>query len=128
MLKPRESKAVTICPGPNLAYFSKIYTLDELIDHIYNRTDLLASSKRAHMFVNELNLYIDYLKKDISVYMDNLNEKKGKYLLKFKDQLQQGISYYKQLIPNISNQTSGYLEQMMNDLTLSEERLAMLKV
>ncbi|PJJ83544.1 hypothetical protein [Mucilaginibacter auburnensis] len=128
MLKPRESKAVTICPGPNLAYFSKIYTLDELIDHIYNRTDLLASSKRAHMFVNELNLYIDYLKKDISVYMDNLNEKKGKYLLKFKDQLQQGIAYYKQLIPNISNQTSAYLEQMLNDLALSEERLAMLKV
>ena len=128
MLRPRENKAVTICPGPNLAYFSKIYTLDELIDHIYNRTDLLASVNRAHMFINELNLYIDYLKKDISVYMDNLNDKKAKYLVKFKDQLQQGISYYKTLIPTISNQTKEYLEQMLNDLAVSEEKLAMLTV
>lgn len=128
MLKPRESEAVTICPGPNLAYFSKIYTLDELIDHIYNRTDLLVSVKRGHMFINELNLYIDYLKKDISVYMDNLNDKKAKYLLKFKDQLQQGIAYYKTLIPTIGNQTKDYLEQMLDDLAASEEKLAMLKV
>nr|WP_294796095.1 hypothetical protein [uncultured Mucilaginibacter sp.] len=128
MLKPRENKAVTICPGPNLAYFSKIYSLDELIDHIYNRTDLLASVNRAHMFINELNLYIDYLKKDISIYMDNLNDKKGKYLLKFKDQLQQGIAYYKTLIPNIGDQTKEYLEQMLQDLAVSEEKLAMLMV
>jgi hypothetical protein len=128
MLKPRESKAVTICPGPNLAYFSKIYTLDELIDHIYNRTDLLVSVKRGHMFINELNLYIDYLKKDISVYVDNLTDKKAKYLLKFKDQLEKGITYYKALIPTIGNQTKECLEQMLNDLAISEEKLAMLKV
>jgi len=128
MLQPRESKAVTICPGPNLAYFSKIYSLDELVDHIYNRTDLLASVNRAHMFINELNLYIDYLKKDISIYVDNLNDKKAKYLVKFKDQLQQGIVYYKTLIPSIGNQTKEYLEQMMQDLAISEEKLAMLAV
>ncbi|MFD0750296.1 hypothetical protein ACFQZS_09100 [Mucilaginibacter calamicampi] len=128
MLKPRESKAVTVCPGPNLAYFSKVYTLDEMIDHIYNRTDLLATVPRSHMFINELNLYIDYLKKDISIYLDNLNEKKGKYLLKFKEQLQQGIAYYKTLIPTIGDQTREYLEQMLNDLAISEERLGMLKM
>jgi len=128
MLRPRESKAVTICPGPNLAYFSKVYTLDEMVDHIYNRTDLLAVVERSHMFINELNLYIDYLKKDISIYLDNLNEKKGKYLLKFKDQLQQGIVYYKTIIPHIGNQTKEYVEQMLNDLARSEERLALLKV
>lgn len=120
MLKPRESKAVTICPGPNLAYFSKAYTLDEMSSHIYGRTDLLENVKRPNIFVNELNLYIDYFKKDLAGYLDNLNEKKGKYLAKFTDQLQQGINYYKQLVPQINNQTAGYLKAMAADLAAAE--------
>ncbi|RZK01638.1 MAG: hypothetical protein EOO46_19695, partial [Flavobacterium sp.] len=33
ILKPKESKAVAICPGPNLAYFSRTYSLDEMVAH-----------------------------------------------------------------------------------------------
>ncbi|WP_448697542.1 hypothetical protein ACFGVR_12680 [Mucilaginibacter sp. AW1-3] len=128
MLKPRESKAVTICPGPNLAYFSRIYTLDEMVKHIYGQTNLLAEAQRPHMFINELNLYIDYLKKDIVGYLKTLNEKKGKYLVKFKDQLQQGIEYYKQLIPQIGNQTQVCIEQIMHDLYQSEKELDALTI
>jgi len=128
MLKPRESKAVTICPGPNLAYFSRVYTLDEMVGHIYGQANLLAEAERPNMFINELNLYIDYLKKDLAGYMKNLNEKKGKYLVKFKDQLHQGIDYYKQLIPLITNQTQAYIDQMLHDLHLSEQRLSTLTI
>ncbi|MEO6520824.1 MAG: hypothetical protein ABIN91_04040 [Mucilaginibacter sp.] len=128
MIRPRESKAVTICPGPNLAYFSRIYTLDEMVKHIYGQLNLLADVARPNIFINELNLYIDYLKKDISVYMKNLNEKKAKYLMKFKDQLQLGIDYYKQLIPQISNQTQAYLDQMILDLALSEQELSSIQI
>jgi hypothetical protein len=128
MLKPRESKAVTICPGPNLAYFSRVYTLDEMVKHIYGQTNLLAEVERPNIFINELNLYIDYLKKDIAGYLKTLNEKKGKYLVKFKDQLQQGIEYYKQLIPQITNQTQAYMEQMAADLLLSEQQLNAIKI
>jgi hypothetical protein len=128
MLKPRENRAVTICPGPNLAYFSGVYSLDEMVSHIYNRINLLEGTERPNMFINELNLYIDYLKKDITRYLENLNEKKGKYLLKFKDQLQQGITYYKEMIPNITNQTQEYMERMLNDLQLSETKLGMLSL
>ncbi|MEO8796079.1 MAG: hypothetical protein ABI390_11465, partial [Daejeonella sp.] len=69
MLKAREEQAVAICPGPNLAYFSGIYTLDEMVKHIYNKLDLLPQSERSHMFINELDLYIDYLEN----YLDNHN-------------------------------------------------------
>jgi hypothetical protein len=126
MLKPRENRAVAICPGPNLAYFSGAYSLDEMVSHIYDRINLLHGIERPNMFINELNLYIDYLKKDISIYLENLNEKKGKYLLKFKDQLQHGIAYYKQVIPQITNQTQEYADRMLKELLLSEEKLDLL--
>lgn len=128
ILRPRESKAVAICPGPNLAYFKRAFSLDEMIGHIYGRVNLLEHAKRPNMFINELNLYIDYLKKDLAAYANNLNDKKGKYLLKFKEQLQQGISYYKTLIPQMTGQTGAYLEDMFGDLLQSEEKLCLLHI
>jgi hypothetical protein len=83
MLKPRENAAVTICPGPNLAYFSEVYSLDEMVNHIYGRQNLLAKVERPSLFINELNLYIDYLRKEIIGYLKNVNQKKEKQLLNF---------------------------------------------
>ncbi len=36
--------AVTICPGPNLAYFSKIFSLEEMVGHIYGRLNIINST------------------------------------------------------------------------------------
>jgi len=128
MLRSRESDAVAICPGPNLAYFSGVYSLDEMVSHIYGRINLLQQTERSNLFINELNLYIDYLKKELTLYIGTLNEKKGKYLLKFKDQLHHGIAYYKQLIPQISNQTQDYLTTMLSDLLSSEKKLELINI
>ncbi|AYL95132.1 hypothetical protein [Mucilaginibacter celer] len=97
ILKPKENTAVAVCPGPNLAYFNRLYTLDEMVKHIYGKLDLLDKVKRPHMFVKELELYVEYLKADIKLYLLNITDKKKKQLGKFKAQLQEGISYYKQL-------------------------------
>jgi hypothetical protein len=121
--KPKENKAVAICPGPNLAYFSRLYTLDEMIDHIYGKVDLLQNVKRPHLFINELNLYIDYLQKELAVHVKNLNDKKQKYLLKFKNELEQGIDYYKQLFPQLNNLTQS-LPGILIDLYTAERKLA----
>lgn len=123
MLKPRESKAVAVCPGPNLAYFSGIYTLSEMVKHIYGHINLLQNADRPNLFVNELNLYIDYLRKEVSNHLQNWSSKKESYLLKFKNQLQDGISYYKQLLPQFTGQTQEYLSKMYKDLLLSEAHL-----
>lgn len=45
-----------VCPGPNLAYFSKIVTLKEMVDHIYGRCNLLNETPRPHMFIKELRM------------------------------------------------------------------------
>lgn len=117
MLKPKESKAVAICPGPNLAFFNQVYSLDEMVKHIYGGINLLEKVQRPHVFVNELNLYIDYLQAEIQRYWEDINEKKKKHLDGFKDQLHKGINYYKGLFAELAN------VKVLNELRLSEERL-----
>ncbi len=68
------------------------------------------------MFINELNLYVDYYKKDLEASAEKLNEKKKKYLIKFKEQLLVGIDYYKDLVPKITNQTMAYKAEMIGQL------------
>ena len=60
-----------VCPGPNLAYFSKIATLKEMTDHIYGRINLLNDTPRPNMFIKELGMYVDYLKKDITKSLES---------------------------------------------------------
>jgi hypothetical protein len=48
-----------VCPGPNLAWFNRRYTLKEMVDHIYGRGASLTSSRRPHMFAQEFILSVD---------------------------------------------------------------------
>jgi len=123
IVKPKESKAVAICPGPNLAYFSKIYSLDEMVNHIYGKVNLLAGVKRPNFFIKELNLYVDYLQAEIELQLKELNDKKQKQLAKFKSQLLEGVDYYKSLFNQLSNQPIFNKAQFYNELLVSENIL-----
>lgn len=122
MLKAKESNAVAICPGPNLAYFSNVYSLEEMAKHIYGKLDLLVSAKRPHFFINELNLYIDYLQTELKNHINDINEKKKKHLSKFKIQLLEGVNYYKQLYNQASYQAL-FIKDNYKDLLASEAKL-----
>lgn len=117
MLKPRENPAVSICPGPNIAYFSGPYSLREMVGHIYGRVDLLYKTNRPHMFVNELRLYVDYLKKSIADSATALTDKQLKYFQKFNAQLLEGISYYRQLFSEMQLAGAGLLDKMAEELS-----------
>lgn len=121
LLKPRESDAVSICPGPNLAYFSGKFSLTEMVGHIYGKVDLLKQVHRPNLFINELNLYLDYLKKDMESQLEAVTDKKVKYWTKFSGQLQQGITYYKELLPKIKQK--GLIGHMEPQLLDAEQRL-----
>lgn len=123
MLKTRENDAVSICPGPNLAYFSREYSLTEMTDHIYGRQNLLEHVSRPHFFINELNLYVAYLKKEIATELDSLNTKRLNYYHKFKTQLLDGISYYKLLLPELSKHMGVSVPEMYAQLTKAEQDL-----
>jgi len=95
--------AVTICPGPNLKWFSGTFTLREMVDHIYGRTNIANALYRPHMFINELALYVDYLKKQIIETTSPLTLKQIKYYQKFSANLLTGIAFYKQLLSSTSS-------------------------
>jgi hypothetical protein len=99
--KPKENTAVAICPGPNLAYFKRTFSLDEMVGHIYGKLDLLKQVTRPHMFLKELDLYVNYLQKDIQQNIAGLTDKKKNQLVKFKNQLLNGIAYYKALFGDV---------------------------
>lgn len=110
-------KAVTVCPGPNLLYFDQVVSLKTMTDHIYGRTDLLAGKVRPHMFIAELNLYIDYLKELIGpASCQEPDTKTRKYVSCFYNNLKDGIRYYRQL-PGLPEDQR---HQFIIDLNLAE--------
>lgn len=88
--------AVSICPGPNLAYFNQLISLQDMVDHIYGRKDILTRKDRPHMFVKELQLYIAFFKEAVSESEQPLSKQRTNYLQTFEKNLQEGIAYYKQ--------------------------------
>ena len=112
-----------VCPGPNLAYFSRVATLKEMVDHIYGRTNLLNDTPRPNMFIKELGMYLDYLKKDIIKSLESMTEQKIKYFMEFKNNLLDGIEYYRKLFPQMTEETVEYRTKVLNDLEDCHQRL-----
>ncbi|WP_291865927.1 hypothetical protein [Maribacter sp.] len=92
-----EGTGVSICPGPNMAYFSKIMKLEEITNHIYGRTNIITRTDRPHMFIKELSMYLDYLEEKIEETKNTITAKQIKYLTTFKNNLNEGIAYYQNL-------------------------------
>jgi len=106
----------TVCPGPNLAYFSKISTLSEMIDHIYGKISLLNNTYRSNMFINELKMYIDYFSKEIQKVMPKPTDRQVTYLETFQNNLFDGIQYYTNMIPKLVKETQKYQDTMNQEL------------
>jgi hypothetical protein len=105
--------AVTICPGPNIAYFSKVVSLQTMTDHIYGRTNIIEDANRPNMFIAELSLYINFLKEKLE--NENFHEpdsKREKYYLEFFKNLQEGVAYYKKLPPAIEPNTATFIPSL----------------
>ncbi len=116
MLKSSDGKGISVCPGPNMAYFSKKSTIAEMVSHIYGRINLLNDTYRPNLFVKELSMYVDYLKREINESIDAINEKKQKYFEEFKDNLISGIEYYKEIIDDMKEESDIYKAKMVEEL------------
>lgn len=91
-----EKQGVVICPGQNLAYFDKEVTLHQMLSHIYGYTSILNENYRPNMFIKELELYLNYLKEEISTTEEISRNVLKKWNL-FKKNLLDGITYYEEL-------------------------------
>src|SRR5690606_29466027 len=103
------------CPGPNTAYFSSIATLRMMVDHIYGRISLLNTEERPHMFIKELSLYMDYLKREIETTID-FNAKRMRYIETFRSNLLSGIAYYEELFPQLRSLGENILDRSKKEL------------
>ncbi|MDX9925457.1 MAG: hypothetical protein RBS48_11905, partial [Ignavibacteriaceae bacterium] len=116
---PKGSTTVSVCPGPNLAYFSKISTLKEMVDHIYDRINLVTNSERPNIFIKEIQLYIDYMHKRVS---------EEKLFNTFKNNIINGINYYRELLPEIKEETEKVRERIKEELEQLEQKLSSIAV
>ncbi len=120
-----EGIGVSICPGPNMAYFSKTMSLKEIIDHIYGETDL-TTKNRPNIFIKELTIYINYLKNILKEGDKTTDKKQKKYTLMFINNLKEGINYYRDLFQNSSITFKENTESLLQDLTKNEHLLDLL--
>ena len=87
----KERRPQSICPGPNVVWFNRDYSLEEMVNHIYGRGESLVSEDRPHMFAAEVELYVNYFEKLLKT--TELNEAGINYLQKFKENLLNGMDY-----------------------------------
>lgn len=90
-ISPKTKSPQSICPGPNIVWFNRKYSLQEMTDHIYGKGKSLVSEDRPHMFCQELELYVNYFEK--LVLTMGISEAEIKYLETFKTNLENGIEY-----------------------------------
>ncbi|MGB3526898.1 MAG: hypothetical protein WBB32_13135 [Flavobacteriales bacterium] len=116
MTPAHKLEAVAICPGPNLAYFSRIVSLRTMVEHIQGRISLLNENDRAHMFINEMKLYVDYLKREFEAVKHAATTKQRRYIETFKENMLNGIRYYEELAPVLHQQAVTQLQRFRKDL------------
>lgn len=106
--------AVTICPGPNIANFSKIASLHEMTDHIYGRSSLPLSATRAHMFIKELQLYLDYIQEEIRTCITP-GPKEYRAWKSFCSNILLGIEHYRALLgQNVIQKKQAFADGLAN--------------
>lgn len=133
-----EGDAVSICPGPNMAYFNKISSLKDMVGHIYGKNNVISRNDRPNIFVKELGLYLDYLKKQIDETTEVLNRKQVKYFTNFTKNMEEGILYYQglfsKMVDTFEDSKSTVLDELdqayntLTSMTLKIEELKLEKV
>jgi len=101
-----EGPGVSVCPGPNMAYFNRKLSLKEMVAHVYGKVDVITRTDRPNMFVKELQIYVDYLKDKIDETTSDMNRKQEKYLNTFSKNMIEGVEYYR----NLFTETKGRFE------------------
>ncbi len=122
-IESKMSSAISVCPGPNIAYFSKMLSIKKMVDHIYGRDNVIEHKSRPNMFVKELKLYLDHFKNKIEEAKTSLTQNQAKGLKTFADNLKSGISYYQKLFADFKDRFSDSKGLIVSDLETSRATL-----
>jgi hypothetical protein len=116
-----QAQGVVVCPGPNMAYFSREFSLKEMIQHIYGKKEVENHIDRPNMFVKELGLYVSYLSNQINEAFEITPQQIKKWET-FKTNLLNGIDYYKSIFQEKNSKIQNdilQLELQLNKLEIN---------
>lgn len=122
-----DGNGVLICPGPNLAYFSSVVSLTEMVDHIYGRINLIKRNDRPNMFLKELKLYLNYLMEEINSVDDAPGANRIKYFNTYQKNISEGIEYYKHLFGSIEQDVINVSTNTFSELVKLEKEFDAIK-
>jgi len=122
-----EKDGVSICPGPNLAYYSETVTLKDMTNHIYGKGSVIQRTDRPNMFIKELGLYVDFLQKKLDTSLDFMDKKQERYFGKFIKNMEEGIAYYQNLFA-VKNKFSNKKEVILSNLLEYSDKLKNIKL
>jgi hypothetical protein len=108
-----EGAGVSVCPGPNMAYFSRKMTLRQITDHIYGRDQMIDRMDRPHMFVKELEMNVAFLQNQVTEVKQGYRKLSLEHLRLFAGNLEKGTAYYLQLVRQFPDRfISGMMEAL----------------
>ena len=122
-LNTRESFGVSICPGPNMAYFNQELSLQDMSHHIYNGDEGVVRADRPNMFVNELGMYLKYLSEKIEEHKKDWSKKSPRYLNAFTTNMNEGIAYYQKMFNSVGTTFSSVKKSALNSLNDAIDRM-----
>ena len=85
-------------------------------NQIYGMSDSITRVDRPHMFLKELDLYINFLSSKLEEASDDFNKKQVKYFTKFTNNLYQGLDYYSSLFNDIKVKFKQNKNTILTDL------------
>jgi hypothetical protein len=117
-----EGEGVSVCPGPNMAYFSREASLKEMVGHIYGSNDLIERNDRPNVFVKELAIYVDYFNNQLKRLEQNDDKAKANNK-KFLASLMEGIGYYRELFDQNKTAFMNSSDEALRKIDALEARL-----
>ncbi len=117
-----EGSGVSVCPGPNMAYFDKQASLKEMTGHIYGRNNLIHRTDRPSVFLKELELYINYFFEKLKPQEEADNRIKVSNE-KFLKAIADSIEYYRELYASHSEQLGVVMTDVLGRLRFFEEKV-----
>lgn len=119
----KKLEAVNICPGPNIAYFTEVVSLNKMIDHIYGKINIIKYDNRPDMFAKELSLYVTYWTELLQDGAALVDKNRQAYIENFHKNLINGITYYRSLSDKLGKEFAMLGTKLKSGLDETEKTL-----
>jgi hypothetical protein len=114
--------STAVCCGPNTVYFARTARLGEMVDHIYGRVRLPFKVERPHMFLKELSLHLDCLRKEAERAGRNLSSCSCD-TEQIKENLIKGVRHYRGLASRLMSDQRESFSQRLEGLRGELDRI-----